>query len=154
MERPISNQDIEFRSHGDEKKKSAEICKSLKPTVQATTEALAFFEEQLEAAGASMKTVNQINVVVDEIFSNIVRYSGASTAELAFEKRDHTMMIRFTDDGKPYDPTKKEDPDVTLSVEDRQIGGLGIFIVKKIMDTVNYQYKDGKNILVMTKNLE
>ena len=62
------------------------------------------------------------------------------------------VEITFVDNGVPYDPLKKTDPDTTLSIEDRDIGGLGILIVKKTMDHINYEYKDGKNILTIKKN--
>lgn len=63
------------------------------------------------------------------------------------------ISITFSDSGKPYNPLEKPDPDVTLSAEERSIGGLGIFMVKKSMDDMRYEYKDGQNILTITKRL-
>ena len=87
----------------------------------------------------------------DEIFSNIARYSGANNATVGVSVEDGRITLRFADNGHPYDPTGKPDPDTTLSVEDRDIGGLGIFMVKKSMDTVEYEHHDGLNILTLTK---
>ena len=64
-----------------------------------------------------------------------------------------TVMITFVDHGIPYDPLAKEDPDIKLPADEREVGGLGIFMTKKIMDDVTYTYKDGKNILTLKKNL-
>ena len=64
-----------------------------------------------------------------------------------------TVVITFIDDGVPYDPLAKDDPDTSLSAEERQIGGLGIYMVKKTMDDISYEYKDGRNILKIRKNL-
>lgn len=116
-----------------------------------------FIEEQLEAMDFPMKQVIQINIAIDELFSNIANYAypdGNGQARICIEPATDPegVWIHFHDWGTPYDPTKKEDPDVTLSVADRQIGGLGIFIVKKSMDDVQYERKDNQNILSIRKN--
>ena len=98
-----------------------------------------------------MKIVSQINIAADEIFSNIIRYSGASSVSVGCETEEDRVVIRFADNGRPYDPTGREDPDITLSAEDRDIGGLGIFMVKKTMDEIKYEYEDGFNILTIHK---
>lgn len=123
------------------------------PTLDKLPEATGFFEDILSAANAPMKVIAQVNVAVDEIFSNIARYSGATTATLGCSLADGRMTLRFSDNGRPYDPTGKPDPDTTLSAEERDIGGLGIFMVKKIMDEVTYEYVDGLNILTLVKAL-
>ena len=123
------------------------------PTLDKLPEATGFFEDILSAANAPMKVIAQVNVAVDEIFSNIARYSGATAATLGCSLADGRMMLRFSDNGRPYDPTGKPDPDTTLSAEERDIGGLGIFMVKKIMDEVTYEYVDGLNILTLVKAL-
>ncbi len=89
------------------------------------------------------------DIAVDEIFSNIAQYSGASSVTLGCALSDGKATLRFSDNGRPYDPTGKPDPDTTLSAEERDIGGLGIFMVKKIMDEVSYEYTDGLNILTL-----
>ena len=126
---------------------------SLPPELDRLPEAVAFFEDILSAAGASMKTIARVNVAVDEIFSNIARYSGATGVTLGCALSDGSVTLRFSDNGRPYDPTGKPDPDTTLSAEERDIGGLGIFMVKKTMDEVSYEYADGLNILTLVKKL-
>ena len=123
------------------------------PTLDKLPEATDFFEDILSAANAPMKVIAQVNVAVDEIFSNIARYSGATAATLGCSLADGRMTLRFSDNGRPYDPTGKPDPDTTLSAEERDVGGLGIFMVKKIMDEVTYEYVDGLNILTLVKAL-
>ena len=123
------------------------------PTLDKLPEATGFFEDILSAANAPMKVIAQVNVAVDEIFSNIARYSGATAATLGCSLADGRMTLRFSDNGRPYDPTGKPDPDTTLSAEERDVGGLGIFMVKKIMDEVTYEYVDGLNILTLVKAL-
>ncbi len=124
---------------------------TITPEIASMERATAFIEEILEGHDAPIKVVSQVNVVVDEIFSNIVNYSGASISTLGCQVEGTTLTLRFADNGKPYDPTKKDDPDVTLPLEAREIGGLGIFLVKKIMDEVAYEFTDGQNVLTMKK---
>lgn len=117
---------------------------------------LAFADEILEAAGCGPKAQMQIDLAVEEIFVNIAGYAYApqtGAVEIAMEVEDGKAMIRFTDSGKPYDPLQRDDPDVTLSAEARQIGGLGIFLTKKVMDSIDYRFENSKNILTMFKTL-
>jgi len=119
-----------------------------------------FLEEKLEARGCPMDVLMQIQVAAEEIFVNIAHYaypSGKGQAQvlLDFEGEDPaTMSLRFLDSGIPFNPLEKEDPDVTASAADRKIGGLGIYMVKKSMDSVDYMYEDGKNVLTLKKKLE
>ena len=131
-------------------------------TIDATTSNISavtdFVNEQLEVHGCSMKVQTQIDIAIDELFSNIARYAyhsevGAATVRIELMEEPLSVVITFIDGGIPYDPLKKEDPDTTLSAEEREIGGLGIYMVKKSMDAVEYEYKDGQNILKITKNL-
>ena len=126
---------------------------NLAPTLEQLPQATDFFEGILAEAGASMKVVAQVNVAVDEIFSNIARYSGATGVVLGCSLKDGKATLRFSDNGRPYDPTEKPDPDTTQSAEEREVGGLGIFMVKKLMDEVTYEYADGSNILTLVKSL-
>ena len=119
---------------------------------------LAFVDEQLEKYGCSPKIQMQIDVAVEEIFVNIANYAynpeiGLAGISVETQEEPLAVTITFTDNGVPYDPLKKPDPDVTLSAEERQIGGLGIYMVKKSMDDISYEYKDGRNILTIKKNL-
>lgn len=123
----------------------------LTPTLESMKQVAAFVEQELETAGVSMKVIAQMNIAVDEVFSNIIRYSCANDATVGVTVEDGDVTLRFADNGRPYDPTEKPDPDTTLSAEERDIGGLGIFMVKKSMDAVEYEYHDGLNILTLTK---
>ena len=131
-------------------------------TVDATIENIpvvtAFVEKHLEQYDCPVKAQMQINIAIDELFSNIAQYaykSGAGKATVRVEVKEEPLavIITFIDNGTPYDPLAKADPDVTLSAEDREIGGLGIFMVKKTMDEINYEYKNGQNILTIKKNI-
>lgn len=126
--------------------------------VKNLDEVLAFVDEQLEEYGCSPKIQMQIDIAVEEIFVNIANYAynpEVGPAEIRVETQEAplSVAITFTDGGVPYDPLKKPDPDVTLPAEERQIGGLGIYMVKKSMDAISYEYKDGKNILTIKKKL-
>jgi len=121
-----------------------------------TMEDLAKATADLEAALASVpeKVRIQMMIAADEIFANIVRHSGATGWSLDIEKTRYPDGVRliFTDDGKAFDPLSLRDPDTTLCAEEREIGGLGILIVKKTMSPVTYRRRNGKNILTMGKN--
>lgn len=132
-------------------------------TVEAKTEnleeVLGFVDRHLEAMDCSPKVSVQIDVAVEELFVNIAHYAyspgtGDATIDVEILKDPAAIAITFTDRGKPFDPLAKEDPDITLSAEERQIGGLGIYMVKKSMDEVAYEYKDGQNILRIKKILD
>ncbi|MBQ2662597.1 MAG: ATP-binding protein [Clostridia bacterium] len=130
-------------------------------TIEAITDNLddviAFVSGELENFGCSVKLQMQIELSVEEIFVNIAHYAytqevGMATICVDIDS-ENMMSLTFTDRGVPYDPLKKPDPDITLSAEDRQIGGLGIFMVKKYMDDVIYEYKDGQNVLTLKKKI-
>ena len=129
-------------------------------TVEARSENVSlvteFVEEQLECMDCPMKIQMKMGIAIDELFSNIALYaypSGDGDVTVRVEKQEEPAAVRITfiDRGVPYDPLKKEDPDVTLSAEEREIGGLGIYLVKKTMDDISYEYKDGQNILSVLK---
>lgn len=121
-------------------------------------EVIAFIDSILEIEECSVKTRIQIDVAAEEIFVNIANYAydydgGIATVKINIENYPKRIKITFTDEGIPYNPLERTDPDVTLSAEDRPIGGLGIYMVKKSMDEVTYSYRDGKNILTIIKEL-
>ena len=114
----------------------------------------AFLDEALENMGSSMKAQMQIGMAVDEIFSNIAQYAyegSVGEATVRIEEEGDCAVLTFIDSGIPYDPLAREDPDTTLDAESRAIGGLGIFLVKKTMDSMTYSRKEGKNILTVKK---
>lgn len=123
---------------------------SLNPTMESMPEAAAFVEGNMEKLEVPMKLTMKLMVAVDEIYSNIIRYSGATEAEIGISKMGEELKIEFVDNGKPYNPLDAEEPDVTASAEDRAIGGLGIYMVRNMMDKTEYMYKDNKNILTLT----
>ena len=117
-----------------------------------------FVEKHLSKIDCPIKALMQIQVAVEEIFVNICNYAyhpGKGNATLRVEVTDEPVcvVIQFIDQGVPYDPLAKEDPDVTKSADEREIGGLGIFMVKNAMDDIKYEYINGKNILTLKKNI-
>jgi anti-sigma regulatory factor (Ser/Thr protein kinase) len=127
----------------------------------------AFITGELEASECSMKLQTQLALVVEEIFVNIAYYAYSQEAWVnsSQSKRSSTedgkvtiriavgdeVIIEFEDNGKPYNPLEKDDPDITLDAEKREIGGLGIFLVKKMTDTMEYRYENNKNIMMIKK---
>ena len=119
----------------------------------------AFVDQRLEALDCPVKAQMQIDIAIDELFGNIAHYAyqpgiGPATVRVEVVRDPLSVVITFIDQGVPYDPLAKADPDVTLSAEERAIGGLGIYMVKKTMDAISYEYKDGKNVLTLKKRLK
>ena len=104
--------------------------------------------------GCDEMLLNQIDLAVEEIFVNIAHYSGSEEAIIKADYTDKLLEVTFIDWGTPFNPLAKPDPDITLNAEERKIGGLGIFLTKKFMDTVSYEYKDGMNCLRIIKSME
>ena len=118
---------------------------SLTPDMSSISGVSDFLDQCLEEFEIPMRVGYSLKVVTDEIYSNIVHYSGAKTAEILFRNDDETITLVFADDGTPYNPLDTEEPDITASAEDRKIGGLGLFMVKKMAESVQYEYTSGKN---------
>ena len=121
-------------------------------------EAIAFVDARLEELECPMKAQMQIDVAVEEVFVNIASYAyapekGDAEISVDYAPDTHMLTIEFRDRGVPFDPTARPDPDVTLSAEQRKIGGLGIFMVKKSMDGMQYRRENGRNILTLKKKL-
>ncbi len=125
--------------------------KQVTPELDRMEEVTAFFEERLRAAGAPPAVIARVNVAVDEIFSNIARYSGAGMVRVGFLAEGHRALLLFEDDGLPYDPLAAPEPDISLPVGERVPGGLGIYMVKKMMDRGKYAYSGGLNQLMLEK---
>ena len=145
---------LSFQYAGSEGKKLNEL--TLEAKVENLDEVLAFVDGQLEQLNCPLKTQMQIDVAVEELYVNIAHYAYTPNVGMATIRVDTlpdplAVAITFIDRGIPYDPLKKPDPDVTLPAEDRQIGGLGIYMVKKSMDAIDYEYRDGQNILRIVK---
>ena len=123
---------------------------------ESMEDVMEFVDAQLEAHDCSVKAQTQLDIAVDELFANIASYAyGAESGEAVIEMEfpDGFAEITFRDWGTPYNPLERPDPDVTLSAEERQIGGLGIYMVKKSMDSVSYRYEDGQNVLTIRRKL-
>ena len=115
-----------------------------------------FVNEELEKLDCPLKARRQIDIAIDELFGNIARYAyspdvGKATVRFSVEENPLEVTITFIDNGIPFNPLEKSNPDTHLSAEERPIGGLGIFLVKKSMDMVEYEYKNGQNILKIKK---
>lgn len=124
----------------------------------ALVSVIGFAEEILDKIGCPAKTKTALCVAVEEVFVNVAHYAygdneGDVKLSISYSNAEKTVTFRISDKGIPFDPLKKPDPDITLSAEDREIGGLGIFITKQTMDNVSYAYKEGENILTMIKKL-
>ena len=120
---------------------------------------LDFVDENLKSMRCPMKILMQIDVAVEEIYVNVASYAyapntGDVTIRMELQEHPRTVVITFIDSGIPYNPLAKADPDVTLSAEERAIGGLGIYMVKKSMDKMEYEYTDQKNVLKTYKVIE
>lgn len=131
-------------------------------TIDATVENIvavtSFVEGELETLGCPMRAQMQIAVAIDELFGNIAHYAynpdvGPATVRVEVMESPLAVVITFIDNGVQYDPLAREDPDTTLSADEREIGGLGIYMVKKSMDEITYEYKDGQNILRIRKTI-
>ena len=129
-------------------------------TVAAETEnlqkVLGFVGGYLDKISCQKKARMHIDIAVEEIFVNIAHYAydkAGGNVTVNVEVTPETAVITFIDSGAPYDPFKKPGPDVTLPMEKRAIGGLGVFMAKKLMDELIYEYRNGQNILTMKKNI-
>ena len=121
-------------------------------------EVLDFVNSHLSNVECPEKTRIQVDIAVEEILVNIAHYAynpevGKATIRVEISEKPLTISLTFMDSGKPYDPLSRKDPDVSLSSEQRQIGGLGIYMVKKSMDEIQYSYRNGTNMLTFKKKL-
>ena len=122
---------------------------SVIPNKESVSGALDFLDSCAEEFAIPLRTGYSLKVVTDEIFSNIVYYSGARNAEILFRNDTDNITLVFTDDGVPYDPTEAAEPDITAGAEERKIGGLGLFMVKKMAEQVQYEYTAQRNQLTV-----
>ena len=132
--------------------------KTFPAKTESLSEVLKFVEETLEGFECPVKIQTAICVAIEEVFVNVAHYAypdgeGDMSLHIGFDDQSRAITFRMTDKGVPFDPLAKPDPDITLSAEDREIGGLGIFIAKKTMDSITYAYENGENILTMIKKI-
>ena len=126
--------------------------------IDALADVLGFVEQTLEDCGCPMKVQISVSLAIEEVFVNVANYAygggeGDMTLGIEFDEENRSVSFRMTDRGVPFDPLQKTDPDITLSAEEREIGGLGIFITKKTMNELTYAYENGENILTMVKKI-
>ena len=140
------------------KAKSLTHTKTFSARTEQLSDVLGFVDEMLSFADCPMKTQMSICVAIEEVFVNVAHYAyggkdGDLTLTLGFDEQTRTLKFIMSDSGIPFDPLKKPDPDITLSAEEREIGGLGIFITKKTMDELSYAYENGRNVLTMNRKI-
>ena len=130
-------------------------------TVEAIVEQIEtvteFVNAELEKLDCPMKARIQLDIVIDEIVSNIAYYAygektGTVTVRIEALQKENGVQLMFLDSGVPYDPLTRQDPDISAEIEERKEGGLGIFLVRKTMDDMKYEYKDGQNCLTIRKS--
>lgn len=126
-------------------------------TVDNLDRVLAFVDRQMELAGCSARLMTQVDMAVEEVFVNIAHYAyhpeeGEASVRCEAGGEPFRITVGFADSGRPFNPLEHENPDVTVNAGQRQIGGLGIYMAKKLMDEIEYEYRDGKNILTLRKN--
>ena len=131
---------------------------NIEATLENLDDVIEFVNAEMEPLDLGMKTQMEIELAVEELFTNIARYAytpetGPASIRVEVNKEEPSVLLTFIDNGVPYDPLAKEDPDVVKMAQDDQVGGLGIFMVKKTMDQVEYEYKNGKNILRVLKKI-
>lgn len=115
-----------------------------------------FLSAEMEKADLSMKLQTSLALVVEEVFVNIAHYAyapGEGDATIQFTIENNELRLTFIDEGKAYDPLSHEDPDITAKAEDREIGGLGIMLVKRIMDGAEYRREGDRNLFILSKKL-
>ena len=136
-----------------------ELCTKAK--IDNIDEVYGFLDGKLaeDVPDISRRDALKLHMVIDEIFNNIVSYAyddedGNVWFGFSYIPDAKQIILQFQDGGMPYDPTKQASPDITLPTKERKPGGLGLVMVRKVMDTVSYEYCDGKNVLTMSKNLD
>ena len=138
--------------------KEADNVLTVDAKVEHLDEVLAYVDERLERIDCPMRKMMQIDVAVEELFVNIASYAygpegGTATIRVTVDSDPRRVSVTLSDSGVPYNPLLKQDPDITLSAKDRKPGGLGIFITKKLMDEIAYEYRNGRNVLSFSKKL-
>lgn len=125
----------------------------LTPTAENLTQAMNYLDAFLDGTNSSPRVRISLETVLEEVFMNIALHSGATVVQVDVAQENGEIVLRFSDDGTPYDPLLRDDPDVTLSAEDRSIGGLGILMIKRMTDRQTYEHADGHNLLTLYKRV-
>lgn len=132
--------------------------KTFPAKTEALSDVLGFVEQMLDSFECPIKIQVALCVAIEEVFVNVAHYAygedeGNMSLGIGFDEESRAITFRMTDKGIPFDPLKKPDPDISLSADEREIGGLGIFITKKTMDSLTYTYENNENILTMIKKI-
>ena len=132
--------------------------KTFPAKTEALSDVLGFVEQMLDSFECPIKIQVALCVAIEEVFVNVAHYAygegeGNMSLGIGFDEESRAITFRMTDKGIPFDPLKKPDPDISLSADEREIGGLGIFITKKTMDSLTYVYENNENILTMIKKI-
>ena len=132
--------------------------KTFPAKTEALSDVLGFVEQMLDSFECPIKIQVALCVAIEEVFVNVAHYAsgegeGNMSLGIDFDEESRAITFRMTDKGIPFDPLKKPDPDISLSADEREIGGLGIFITKKTMDSLTYTYENNENILTMIKKI-
>ena len=147
---------LELLYKGKNAKENRTIQKKFKADTKELSNIQEFVETELEKYNCNSKTIYQINLVVEEVFVNIANYAYKDKlgfCTLAIQPENNKITFTFEDNGIPFNPLERPDPDISLPIDKRDVGGLGIFLTKKTMDEVKYKYENNKNILIITKNI-
>ena len=134
------------------------IYKTFPAKTEVLSDVLGFVEQMLDSFECPIKIQVALCVAIEEVFVNVAHYAygegeGNMSLGIGFDEESRAITFRMTDKGIPFDPLKKPDPDISLSADEREIGGLGIFITKKTMDSLTYTYENNENILTMIKKI-
>ena len=132
--------------------------KTFPAKTEALSDVLGFVEQMLDSFECPIKIQLALCVAIEEVFVSVAHYAygegeGNMSLGIGFDEESRAITFRMTDKGIPFDPLKKPDPDISLSADEREIGGLGIFITKKTMDSLTYTYENNENILTMNKKI-
>ena len=132
--------------------------KTFPAKTEALSDVIGFVEQMLDSFECPIKIQVALCVAIEEVFVNVAHYAygegeGNMSLGIGFDEESRAITFRMTDKGIPFDPLKKPDPDISLSADEREIGGLGIFITKKTMDSLTYTYENNENILTMIKKI-
>ena len=131
------------------------VSKTFEANHESLPEAMAFLEEQMDKMNIDMKKQMQVSIAVEELFVNIAHYSYSESGgevELQIDENAQ-LIIALIDSGAPFNPLERKDPDINAPIEEREIGGLGIYMAKQNADKIEYEYKDGKNIVRIYKKI-
>jgi len=131
------------------------LSKTFPATIEAITDIKDYILENISGLNVNKNKQTKIILAVEELVVNIINYANMKKPEIVIEvnKDSYKLIVKIIDYGEPFNPLEVEDPDITLGIEERKIGGLGIFLVKKVVDEIYYKREDDKNCVILIFNL-